>query len=83
LQGIEKCGLGERIAELLVSRFGGSTRGLALSLAVGEAMLAPAMPSTTARAAGALQGGGGVGTRECAERAGAAVAAAAPEAWRC
>jgi di/tricarboxylate transporter len=38
---------------MLVSRFGGSTRGLALSLAVGEALLAPGMPSTTARAAGA------------------------------
>jgi hypothetical protein len=46
-----------------VSRFGGSTRGLALSLAVGEALLAPGMPSTTARAAGACrlrQRGGGV-----------------------
>ncbi|KAI8470754.1 MAG: Sodium/sulfate symporter [Monoraphidium minutum] len=51
-KGFEKSGLGERIADLLVSRFGGSTRGLALSLAVGEAALAPGMPSTTARAAG-------------------------------
>ncbi|KIZ05262.1 2-oxoglutarate/malate translocator, chloroplastic Flags: Precursor [Monoraphidium neglectum] len=51
-KGFEKSGLGERIAEMLVSRFGGSTRGLALSLAVGEALLAPGMPSTTARAAG-------------------------------
>jgi divalent anion:Na+ symporter, DASS family len=51
-QGFEKTGLGERIAEMLVRSFGGSTRGLALSLAVGEAVLAPGMPSTTARAAG-------------------------------
>lgn len=51
-KGFEKTGLGERAAQLLVSWFGGSTRGLAVSLAVGEAVLAPAMPSTTARAAG-------------------------------
>lgn len=51
-KGFEKSGLGERAAAMLVSWFGGSTRGLALSLAVGEALLAPGMPSTTARAAG-------------------------------
>ncbi|GBF97276.1 dicarboxylate transporter chloroplastic-like [Raphidocelis subcapitata] len=51
-RGIEKTGLGERIAEALVQWFGGSTRSLAMSLALGEALLASGMPSTTARAAG-------------------------------
>lgn len=40
-QGIEKTGLGTRIAELLVRSFGGSTRSLALSLAVGELLMTP------------------------------------------
>lgn len=51
-QGIEKTGLGTRIAELLVRSFGGSTRSLGVSLAVGELLMTPGMPSTTARAAG-------------------------------
>ena len=51
-KAIERTGLGERVAELLVARFGGSTRSLGVSLALGEALLAPGMPSTTARAAG-------------------------------
>ena len=51
-RGFDRSGLGERAAQLLVARFGGSTRGLAASLAVGEALIAPGMPSTTARAAG-------------------------------
>lgn len=51
-RGFDRSGLGERAAQTLVSRFGGSTRGLAASLAVGEALIGPAMPSTTARAAG-------------------------------
>jgi DASS family divalent anion:Na+ symporter len=60
-KAIEKTGLGGRIAELLVARFGGSTRSLGASLAVGEAMLCPGMPSTTARAAGAVEEEGTAG----------------------
>jgi DASS family divalent anion:Na+ symporter len=51
-KGFEKTGLGERVAQLFVRAFGRSTLGLAYSLAVAEAALAPAMPSTTARAGG-------------------------------
>ncbi|KAI8470394.1 MAG: Sodium/sulfate symporter [Monoraphidium minutum] len=51
-KGFEKTGLGERVAEMLVRSFGGSTLSLGLSLALGEALLAPGMPSTTARGAG-------------------------------
>ena len=50
--GFQKTGLGERIANLFVKAFGKSTLGLAYGLAAAEAVLAPAMPSTTARAGG-------------------------------
>lgn len=53
LQGFEKTGLGERIANIFVKAMGKSTLGLAYGLNVAEAVLAPAMPSTSARA-GAL-----------------------------
>lgn len=52
LQGFEKTGLGERIANLFVRAMGKSTLGLALGLNVAETILAPAMPSTSARAGG-------------------------------
>ena len=52
LQGFEKTGLGERIANLFVRAMGKSTLGLALGLVVAETALAPAMPSTSARAGG-------------------------------
>lgn len=52
LQGFEKTGLGERVATLFVKAFGKSTLGLAYGLAFAEAAIAPAMPSTTARAGG-------------------------------
>ena len=51
-QGFEKTGLGERVATLFVKLFGKSTLGLAYGLSVAEALIAPAMPSTTARAGG-------------------------------
>lgn len=51
-QGFEKTGLGERVAQLFVRAFGKSTLGLAYGLNVAEALIAPAMPSTTARAGG-------------------------------
>ena len=52
LQGFEKTGLGERVATLFVKAFGKSTLGLAYGLAFAEGIIAPAMPSTTARAGG-------------------------------
>lgn len=51
-KGFEKTGLGERVATLFVKAFGKSTLGLAYGLAFAEAAIAPAMPSTTARAGG-------------------------------
>ncbi|KAL4428826.1 hypothetical protein ABPG77_005264 [Micractinium sp. CCAP 211/92] len=51
-RGFEKTGLGERVATLFVKIFGKSTLGLAYGLSVAEACIAPAMPSTTARAGG-------------------------------
>eukprot|EP00798_Chlamydomonas_sp_ICE-L_P023569 gene23569-9093_t len=51
-KGFEKTGLGERIANIFVKAMGKSTLGLSLGLNVAEAVLAPAMPSTSARAGG-------------------------------
>jgi di/tricarboxylate transporter len=49
-KGFEKCGLGERIANLFVKVMGKSTLGLAYGLTLAEGLIAPAMPSTSARA---------------------------------
>ena len=51
-KGIEKTGLGQRVANLFVQALGHSTLGLTLGLTAAEALLAPAMPSTSARAGG-------------------------------
>jgi DASS family divalent anion:Na+ symporter len=51
-QGFEKTGLGERIANNLLTVCGSSSLQLALGLAAAEVLITPAMPSTTARAAG-------------------------------
>ena len=51
-QGFEKTGLGQRIANLFVKAMGKSTLGLAIGLNIAETLLAPAMPSTSARAGG-------------------------------
>jgi len=51
-QGFEKTGLGERLANLFVRALGKSSLGLAIGLNVAECLLAPAMPSTSARAGG-------------------------------
>jgi DASS family divalent anion:Na+ symporter len=48
-QAVVKTGLGRRISLLMVSRFGGSPRGLAYSLVLTDAVIAPAFPSNTAR----------------------------------
>src|SRR5262245_25499528 len=52
--GFVKTGLGARIAYLLISKFGRSTLGLGYSLVATDLVLAPAMPSNTARAAGVV-----------------------------
>ena len=52
LSGIEKTGLGRRVANLFVQGLGQSTLGLTLGLNAAETLLAPAMPSTSARAGG-------------------------------
>ena len=49
-RGFVASGLGNRVATFFVSKFGGSSLGLGYGLALSEALIAPAMPSTTARA---------------------------------
>ena len=51
-RGFVTTGLGDRVANLFVKAFGKSTLGLAYGLALGETVISPAMPSTTARAGG-------------------------------
>jgi DASS family divalent anion:Na+ symporter len=48
-QAVVKCGLGRRISLFMVSRFGGSSLGLAYSIFLTDALIAPAFPSNTAR----------------------------------
>jgi len=48
-QAVVKSGLGQRISLLMVSRFGGSSLGLAYSIVFTDAAIAPAFPSNTAR----------------------------------
>ena len=52
--GYEMTGLGKRIALLLVRRLGGSTLGLGYAIACADLILAPVMPSNTARSAGTI-----------------------------
>ncbi|GMJ12912.1 dicarboxylate transport 2.1 [Hibiscus trionum] len=51
-RGFVKTGLGDRIATYFVKCLGKSTLGLSYGLTLSEALIAPAMPSTTARAGG-------------------------------
>eukprot|EP00736_Rhodelphis_marinus_P000081 Rmarinus@m.11827 len=51
-RGFVKTGLGTRLAYLIVSHFGHTTLGLCYSLVFGELLLAPAIPSSSARAGG-------------------------------
>jgi anion transporter len=51
-RGFVKTGLGDRVATMFVKFLGKSTLGLAYGLALSEALISPAMPSTTARAGG-------------------------------
>lgn len=48
-QAVVKSGLGRRISLFMVSRFGRSSRGLAYSIVLTDALIAPAFPSNTAR----------------------------------
>ncbi|GMH37647.1 hypothetical protein BSKO_05520 [Bryopsis sp. KO-2023] len=51
-QAIRKSGLGQRIAYVFISAFGGSPLGLAYSLVFSEFLLSPIIPSVAARAGG-------------------------------
>jgi len=51
-RGFIKTGLGDRIALCFVSWLGKNTLGLSYGLALSEAAISPAIPSTTARAGG-------------------------------
>jgi len=48
-QAVVKSGLGRRISLFMVSRFGRSAHGLAYSIVLTDALIAPAFPSNTAR----------------------------------
>jgi divalent anion:Na+ symporter, DASS family len=48
-QAVVKSGLGRRISLFMVGRFGGSALGLAYSIVLTDAVIAPAFPSNTAR----------------------------------
>ena len=52
--GFIRTGLGERIAYILVVLFGRSTLGLGYSLVISDLVLAPMIPSNTARAGGVI-----------------------------
>src|SRR5699024_2057954 len=53
-RGFIKTGLGRRIALLMIKLLGKRTLGLAYGLAVADLILAPAMPSNTARCGGVI-----------------------------
>lgn len=50
--GFVSSGLGKRIAYNMLSRFGGSSLGIAYALGISDLIMAPAMPSVTARSGG-------------------------------
>ena len=52
--GYEKTGLGKRIALLLIKALGGRALGLGFAAACADGLLAPFMPSNTARSAGSV-----------------------------
>jgi L-tartrate/succinate antiporter len=53
-QGYKKTGLGQRISLILIKYMGKSTLGLGYAVAFADAILAPFMPSNTARSAGTI-----------------------------
>jgi DASS family divalent anion:Na+ symporter len=52
--GFVTTGLGKRIAYKLISWLGGSSLGIAYALGISDLIMAPAMPSVTARAGGVI-----------------------------
>jgi len=52
--GYEKTGLGKRIALVLIKRLGGKSLGLGFATAMADLVLAPFIPSNTARSAGSV-----------------------------
>lgn len=52
--GFVQSGLGRRIAYLMLSKFGSSSTGIAYSLGIADLLMAPAMPSVTARSGGII-----------------------------
>lgn len=52
--GFVTSGLGKRIAYKMLSKFGGSSLGIAYSLGISDLIMAPAMPSVTARSGGII-----------------------------
>lgn len=52
--GFVQSGLGRRIAYWTLSKFGGSSLGVAYSLGLADLVMAPAMPSVTARSGGII-----------------------------
>ena len=52
--GFVQSGLGRRIAYKMLSLFGGSSLGIAYSLSLADLIMAPAMPSVTARSGGII-----------------------------
>ncbi|MBQ9241144.1 MAG: DASS family sodium-coupled anion symporter [Duodenibacillus sp.] len=52
--GFVKSGLGRRIAYKMLSWFGSSSLGIAYSLGIADLLMAPAMPSVTARSGGII-----------------------------
>jgi DASS family divalent anion:Na+ symporter len=52
--GFVKSGLGRRIAYKMLSMFGSSSLGIAYSLGIADLLMAPAMPSVTARSGGII-----------------------------
>ena len=52
--GFVKSGLGRRIAYKMLSMFGNSSLGIAYSLGIADLLMAPAMPSVTARSGGII-----------------------------
>lgn len=52
--GFVKSGLGNRIAYFMLSKFGGSSTGIAYSLGLADLIMASAMPSVTARGGGII-----------------------------
>ncbi|MCL2601656.1 MAG: anion permease [Treponema sp.] len=53
-RGFVKTGLGQRIAYLFMKAFGKKTLGLSYSFIISDLVMAPAMPSNTARAGGII-----------------------------